>query len=236
MALPVNIDPTEPTRFSPQRSRDICSTAIALHCHQNDITRQIDITSDNSYGASSASALSTDPHMASYDCNGAVSLNSVMQSNVPTPFNGGMNKFTHLNMPGGQWEQSAKFNAQDLHASHYTNLRQQARNNWFNYSDHETGRFILGNSRTNVRTLSLLGLSNPLNIYRNFSLNSFKYEKNVSDKMSEDGKNDGGKPPVELSRTEKLKKTVKEYGSTVIVFHVTISLASLGTFYLLVSR
>lgn len=200
---------------------------------------QIDITSDNSYAASSASTLSSDPHMASYDCNGAVSLNSVMQSNVPIPF-GGMNKFTHLNMPGGQWEQSAKFNAQDLHASHYTNLRQQARNNWFNYSDQKTGSFILENSRTNSKTLSLLGLSNPLNIYRNFSLNSYKYEKinekNVSDKITEDVKNDGGKPPVELTRAEKLKRAVKEYGSTVIVFHVTISLASLGTFYLLVSR
>nr|XP_023017746.1 protein FAM210B, mitochondrial-like [Leptinotarsa decemlineata] len=34
---------------------------------------------------------------------------------------------------------------------------------------------------------------------------------------------------------EKLKKAVKEYGSTVIVFHVGISLLSLGTCYLLVS-
>lgn len=39
----------------------------------------------------------------------------------------------------------------------------------------------------------------------------------------------------DLSRKEKLKKAVKEYGSTVIVFHVGISLISLGTCYLLVS-
>uniref|UniRef100_A0A6P7G4S0 Protein FAM210B, mitochondrial-like isoform X1 n=1 Tax=Diabrotica virgifera virgifera TaxID=50390 RepID=A0A6P7G4S0_DIAVI len=38
-----------------------------------------------------------------------------------------------------------------------------------------------------------------------------------------------------LSRKEKLKKAVKEYGSTVIVFHIGISLMSLGTSYLLVS-
>ncbi|XP_072377405.1 protein FAM210B, mitochondrial-like [Diabrotica undecimpunctata] len=38
-----------------------------------------------------------------------------------------------------------------------------------------------------------------------------------------------------LSRKEKLKKAVKEYGSTVIVFHIGISLISLGTSYLLVS-
>lgn len=38
------------------------------------------------------------------------------------------------------------------------------------------------------------------------------------------------------SMKEKLKKAVTEYGSTVIVFHVGISLISLGTCYILVSR
>ncbi|KAJ8940049.1 hypothetical protein NQ314_010881 [Rhamnusium bicolor] len=38
-----------------------------------------------------------------------------------------------------------------------------------------------------------------------------------------------------ITRGEKLKKAVKEYGSTVIVFHIGISLVSLGTCYLLVS-
>lgn len=41
-------------------------------------------------------------------------------------------------------------------------------------------------------------------------------------------------PP--MSAKEKLKKAVKDYGSTVIVFHVTISLLSLGGCYILVSR
>ena len=40
----------------------------------------------------------------------------------------------------------------------------------------------------------------------------------------------------QLTRRQKLQKAVKEYGSTVMVFHVTISLMSLGTFYLAVSR
>lgn len=39
-----------------------------------------------------------------------------------------------------------------------------------------------------------------------------------------------------MSTKEKMKKAVKEYGSTVVVFHVTISLFSLGACYLLVSR
>lgn len=41
--------------------------------------------------------------------------------------------------------------------------------------------------------------------------------------------------PVELSRKDKLKRAVKEYGATVIVFHVAISLLSLGGFYMIVS-
>lgn len=40
---------------------------------------------------------------------------------------------------------------------------------------------------------------------------------------------------AELTQRQKLQRAVKEYGSTVVVFHVTISLASLGFFYLLVS-
>ncbi|CAH2243126.1 jg14420 [Pararge aegeria aegeria] len=42
-------------------------------------------------------------------------------------------------------------------------------------------------------------------------------------------------PDVPLSAKEKLKKAVKDYGATVIVFHVTISLLSLGGCYVLVS-
>lgn len=46
----------------------------------------------------------------------------------------------------------------------------------------------------------------------------------------------GAEGEVQLTQRQKLKRAVKEYGSTVIVFHVTISLMSLGFFYLLVSR
>lgn len=41
---------------------------------------------------------------------------------------------------------------------------------------------------------------------------------------------------VALTPREKLKKAIKDYGSTVIVFHIAISLVSLGFFYQLVSR
>ncbi|XP_014787632.1 uncharacterized protein LOC106881681 [Octopus bimaculoides] len=41
--------------------------------------------------------------------------------------------------------------------------------------------------------------------------------------------------PIELTRRQQLQRAVKEYGSTVMVFHITISLMSLGGFYLAVS-
>ena len=41
---------------------------------------------------------------------------------------------------------------------------------------------------------------------------------------------------TKLSTKDRLKVLVRDYGSTVIVFHTTISLTSLGLSYLLVSR
>lgn len=126
LPLPANIDPTETTRFSPQRARDINSSAMLTHPHQQSGS-VIDVTVDSS-GAG------VDPHVQSYDCRGAVSLNSVMQSNVPSPF-GGMHKFTHLNMPGGGWAQEGKYLAHDLNSSHYINLRKEVRSEWSSYED-----------------------------------------------------------------------------------------------------
>ena len=44
------------------------------------------------------------------------------------------------------------------------------------------------------------------------------------------------KEVVKLSKKEKMKKAVMEYGPIFIVFHVTISLTSLGICYLVVKR
>lgn len=126
LPLPANIDPTETTRFSPHRARDINSSAILTH-QSSYVANHIDVTVDSS-------ANSADPHVQSYDCRGSVSLNSAMQSNVPSPF-GGMHKFTHLNMPGGGWAQEGKFLAQDLQSSHYINLRKEVRSDWSSYED-----------------------------------------------------------------------------------------------------
>ena len=39
-----------------------------------------------------------------------------------------------------------------------------------------------------------------------------------------------------LSRKDKLKRAIKEYGATVVVFHISMSLLMLGGFYLAVTR
>lgn len=127
LPLPPNIDATETSRFSPLRSRDINASAMLTH---QSVDGTIDVTVDQSQGRSGT----FDPHVESYDCTGAVSLNSAMQSNVPSPF-GGMHKFTHLNMPGGAWAQESKFLSHELNSSHYTNLRQEVRSDWATYED-----------------------------------------------------------------------------------------------------
>jgi len=47
---------------------------------------------------------------------------------------------------------------------------------------------------------------------------------------------DAGQKSSEMSKKDLLKRAVKDYGSTVVVFHVAISLVSLGGFYTAVSR
>lgn len=249
LPLPINIDPTESTRFSPQRARDITSTAIATN-----IWNRVDITMDTTNDH-------TDPHVSSYDCTGAVSLNSSMQSNVPSPF-GGMHKFTHLNMPGGQWEQSSKWMSEDLNASHYMHLRREARKNWSTakHDTNEKGSTMHGSVAPRVilnafsasklqRRFYAIALFDRMNATTNQDLLVTK--RNLSAKVTnsskaEDGKETTAEPSTDatpvaegtapLSAREKLKKAVKDYGVTVMVFHVTISLASLGIFYQVVAR
>lgn len=122
----MNIDPTEATRFSPHRARDITSTVISTNMWNQ---RHIDITVDTTPCETKSGF---DPHVASYDCQNAVSLNSAMQSNVPSPFIGENTHYMHLNMPGGQWSQQNKWMSHGLNASHYINLRLEARKKWNN--------------------------------------------------------------------------------------------------------
>lgn len=105
----VNINEAEIGRFSPIRVRDISGPIIKAHENKNGSSR-FDIT------------LQSDPHVNKYDCQGAVSLSSSMQSNVPSPFSGNN---THLGMPGSQWGQGYKYLSDHLHNAHYLSLRRE---------------------------------------------------------------------------------------------------------------
>ncbi|XP_041778876.1 uncharacterized protein LOC121597294 [Anopheles merus] len=243
LPLPPNIDASETRRFSPLRSRDINATALLTHQSYAPNAGLIDVTVDMSNGGQQGMV---DPHVESYDCTGAVSLNSSMQSNVPSPF-GGMHKFTHLNMPGGAWAQESKFLSHELNSSHYTNLRQEVRSDWSSYEDRPIKTEGSGGS---VNSFSSVGSSSGTfgTGRRAFSLSSshllavsFARSNKASASGSAGEQSSEGKgvaneeQVVPVSRKDRLKKAIKEYGSTVLVFHVSISLASLGTCYLLVS-
>lgn len=142
--LPVNIDAAESTRFSPHRSREMSAILTLTQQHLEIAQPRIDITTDNSQNNENFNV--EDPHVESYDCFGPLSLCSVMQSNVPIPFSG-MQKYSHLNMPGGQWSQECKITSQNLQSSHYAALRNNTRSKWFNYE--ASGAGILKNTSKN---------------------------------------------------------------------------------------
>uniref|UniRef100_A0A1E1VXC7 Uncharacterized protein n=2 Tax=Pectinophora gossypiella TaxID=13191 RepID=A0A1E1VXC7_PECGO len=121
LKLPTNvidINSSEMGRFSPLRERDISGPVInSFYEKQSQKYPNIDIT------------VQADPHVNKYDCRGAVSLSSSMQSNVPSPFSG---NHTHLNMPGSQWGQGYKYLSDHLHSAHYLTLRNEYRSNMTN--------------------------------------------------------------------------------------------------------
>ncbi|CAH0726646.1 unnamed protein product, partial [Brenthis ino] len=112
----VNINETEMGRFSPLRARDLSGPVISTFKTKDDLPR-IDITSQY------------DPYANKYDCWGAVSLSSSMQSNVPSPFSG---NHTHLNMPGSQWGQGYKYLSDHLHSAHYLTLKKEYSGKMYN--------------------------------------------------------------------------------------------------------
>ncbi|KAJ9578583.1 hypothetical protein L9F63_005185 [Diploptera punctata] len=177
LPLPDNVEEinaSQLTSFSPQRVRDISGPVI--------LSKTVG-TFLNGYARKyNRQSYPLDLHVVSYDCRGTVSLNSVMQTNVPEPFSK-EGRAMHLNMPGGQWGQGQKYISRDMQDTHYQNLK-------------PTGTVGLWQ------------------VKRTYSTNA-------------DGNN--------LSRKDKLKRAVKEYGATVIVFHISISLLSLGGFYLAVT-
>lgn len=177
----------------------------------------------------------TDPHLESYDRSTAVNLSSVMQSTVPQPF-GGNSKLSYLNMPGGSWGQQTKYLSHELNSAHYTELRQQIRSDWSSYND----RLPTGTSISLMRMNCPLLNSKRLLDHHHFLIINKRFISLSAKSLNEQAPKASGESEAKVTEKEtaqaKLKKAVKEYGSTVIVFHVGISLISLGMFYVLVSR
>lgn len=199
LPLPTNIQAimsAEIGQFSPQRARDISGPVIYSRNHDT-------FQAGNTHPVF---ARTFNQFLESYDCKGAVSLNSSMQSNVPNPFQWKGNCM-YLNMPGGQWEQGSKFISEDMQKTHYSQYKKPKSPGITHSKMYHT---LISNH--NILYSSSI-------ILRRANSNSSEPETI--------------KP---LSRKEKLKKAVTEYGSTVIVFHVGISLISLGACYSLVKR
>ncbi|CAG5094996.1 Similar to Fam210b: Protein FAM210B [Cotesia congregata] len=193
--LPRNVSEifgNETGRFTPERARDITAPVLSLINGPNGACDRLN-------SSRWAGLRCIDSHVASYDCFGAVSLNSSMQTMVPKPFCAA-GKSTYLNMPGGQWTRDSKYIAEYMQKAHYA---------------------VLKNKNPN---LSKSTLSSTIAHYSTDSKQTDP-SKDLSASSSSDEK---------LTNAQKLKRAVKDYGSTVIVFHVTISLMSLGIFYLIV--
>ncbi|XP_032309125.1 uncharacterized protein LOC26514318 isoform X3 [Drosophila ananassae] len=201
--IPMNVDAAETTRFSPQRSRDISSNLTQASSSQN-------ITPNCATKCLSGlvnTNFDADFHVQSYDCYGSISLYSVMQSNVPTPF-AGIHKISHLHMPGGQWSQEYKFTSLSMQNFHYTCLRDNTRADWA-----DSQGFSCGSARRSYTTRSTPPSTS-------LPTSNLPIQKTA---------------PVKFSKKEQLRKAFKEYGSTIVVFHVCISLISVLSFYALVS-
>ncbi|XP_015608679.1 uncharacterized protein LOC107274244 [Cephus cinctus] len=221
LPLPDNISEifsNETGRFTPERSRDIagrvlvCSTSTAVH--------------DTVPGKKSFALHSTndctnkeDSRVDSYDCTGAVSLNSSMQSTVPQPCCS-VGKSTYLNMPGGQWAKDGKYIAEHMQKSHYATIKPR-------HSSKEDG---LGFG-TNIlmRTLTNSSYNGRYNGAEYYSTNSFSPPN--GSKTSDSSANEIQKMPMK----NRLKLLVRDYGITVLIFHTGISLISLGICYVGVS-
>jgi len=97
-------------KFSPKRARDHSSAQISAK---------------SSKAPQSASA-AKNSHINKYDVSDTVSLSSVMQTNVPQPYNNKSSKKDersgHLSFPGGGWAQSDKYVSADLQSNHHKKL------------------------------------------------------------------------------------------------------------------
>ncbi|CAK9823007.1 Protein FAM210B, mitochondrial [Anthophora retusa] len=216
LPLPTNVSEifaNETGRFTPERARDIAAPVLLYdrnNC-KSFFSEKLTKSSERSCRLENSS----DTHVDSYDCFGAVSLNSTMQSNVPKPFSSN-GKSTHLNMPGGQWARDGKYIAEDMQKSHYRSICiPQLKLEKNGLANHVTTnilfRTICKSSYTSIMEYATQ-VSQPPNGLTN----------------SDDKKQ---KELRHLAKKERFKIIVRDFGITTIIFHVGISLISLGACY-----
>ena len=117
LPLPNNISEifaNETSRFTPERARDITAPVLLYSSSNHKQFSAGSKGSRASFDINNSNWTSTSPqdsHVESYDCFGAVSLYSSMQTSVPKPFNS-TGKSTYLNMPGSQWSRDGKYIAE----------------------------------------------------------------------------------------------------------------------------
>lgn len=215
LPLPTNVSEifaNETGRFTPERARDIAAP-IFMYGSQSAMSSSLGKVG-NAADRSTIPPIRVDIHVDSYDCFGAISLNGSMQSNVPKPFSS-RGKSTHLNMPGGQWARDGKYIAEDMQNSHYRSVRAPGT---------KPNQPLHGSAANAVVMSSLLQT-----LYRPH-ISSVAYSTMNSGDRKSNGKNKAFTlTPQE--RRERLKKIMKDYGGTVLVFHITISLVSLAGIY-----
>ncbi|XP_053635903.2 uncharacterized protein [Cherax quadricarinatus] len=270
--MPPNVEEiqaSEKARFSRRRTRDISSKLNQM----GSLFGSGFMGDQGSRGAFNTGTLPVDSHVDVYDSRITVSLSSVMQTNVPKPFEISGKAPVHLNMPGGQWAQDDKYVSGDLQDCHHSIIVSKKNSGTTLLT---LGSLVLGSpmkcvnlSRQNglcprglmtacgsnrIDSLNFPWISSHVNSVCLISNNSSACHRivcgrgsqrcsryfntcavcNNQDSQSVETKSSGN-PKGQLTSKQKLQRAVKEYGATVIVFHVTISLASLGICYLLVS-
>ncbi|XP_071548769.1 uncharacterized protein [Panulirus ornatus] len=271
--MPPNVEElqaSEKARFSPRRTRDVSAklNQVGSLFGSGFMGNQ-----GSQAGTFNSATHPVDSRIDVYDSSITVSLSSVMQTNVPKPFEITGKYPVHLNMPGGQWAQDDKYVSGDLHDHHHFAITSKKNPGTAHISLGSleirsplrcfTVSRLSGLNRRGLMTWCGGGRLDYLNSLRlpTSSNNVCLFSNNVSacdrylctrgsvgcsrffhkcavcstqDSQSSEGRSKEN-PKTQLTSRQKLQRAVKEYGTTVIVFHVAISLASLGICYLLVS-